>query len=1262
MGVKKISLGALAIVLCTFAIALPSAKPVSLYVSQVMHNSNKAEADRLFKLGEQQIKDNQPKAALESFQKALLIYQQIKERLAEGHTHKNISNAYFFLKDFPQALTHQQQALSIAREIKNPDLEARALLNLGIINLNAPQGNIVSAIDFYQQSLAISRASKNSEVEQKGLLSLKSAIELFEKSLVIVRDTKDKRREINILVGLGHAYTAVGEDSKAIAPFEQALAIARELKDTELETAVLQSQGKALGQITYSYFVQGDYAQAIQYSEQLRAIAQKIKNPQLEVAALGVLGASYNSTGKLQKAVIVLEEQQKIFEKNQAPWVALQQGLKLGGLCSSYQSLNDYSKAISCSQQGLQIAQKYKNNPEPAIQISNRAAEFNHLLILGIVYKQKNEPQESVKYLESALAIHQELKNNQEFQKNEIITVVMLLGLLGSSYQDIGDTNKAIDNFKQQLAISIASGDILEQGKAHINLGGAYLAQNKYDVSFDHFNKAIKIAQDNKEPLLELQVYRSLSASYGLIGDLDGAIEYEETALKIAQNSNNCLIENQSILSSLPQQNFFKQQSQREKCKSFQQMEVQSLSILGSLYTSTANQKYNFDTGIKYINQGLELAQKLKLADEEATAFRYLASAYSQQGNWKNAIKYYEKTIALNRESTDTSNSLKWSSKVDLLQSLANAYAATGNLNKALQIQRDAELLVKPDSNPHALAVSLSSGGFLYFLAKDTAKAEKLLSEAIEKYDSILDKGVGQQDANRVSFFNSYLITYQTLAEVLVAQNRKEEALVISERGRARILSELLANSSSDTKNRELITQNSKISIQQIQQIAKQQNATLVEYQIIQDRLRITPSSINSKRPQRPTAKLFIWVVKPNGEIKFHQSDLTLLHQQNTSLLNLVNDTLASIPKNANAVSTRDNTNPRTFKKGDRVRLKNDFAKDQPWIVLAVNNDTLTLRQPSYPPGQTSTYPITDVVEKIGEKGSQSSANAKDRNLQQLYQLLIEPIAELLPTEEDARIIFIPQQELFAVPFPALQDPQGKYLIQKHTILTAPSIQVLQLTHQQRQRVPGSAKDVLLVGNPIMPKVAMKPGETPQQLPQLEGTEAEVKAIAPLFHAKPLIGKDATKLAILPILPKARIIHFATHGILDDLRGLGSAIALAPSGNDNGLLTAAEIFDLKLNAELVVISACNTGQGRITGDGVIGLSRSLMNAGVPSVIVSLWSVPDNSTTTLMTEFYRNLQQEKLDKARSLRKAMQTMIEKDFSPYDWAAFNLIGNAE
>ncbi|NCR27837.1 MAG: CHAT domain-containing protein [Microcystis aeruginosa G11-04] len=122
------------------------------------------------------------------------------------------------------------------------------------------------------------------------------------------------------------------------------------------------------------------------------------------------------------------------------------------------------------------------------------------------------------------------------------------------------------------------------------------------------------------------------------------------------------------------------------------------------------------------------------------------------------------------------------------------------------------------------------------------------------------------------------------------------------------------------------------------------------------------------------------------------------------------------------------------------------------------------------------------------------------------------------------------------------------------------------------------------------------------------------------------------------------------------------ALASNPSANDDGFLTYDEILQLKLNAELVVLSACDTGRGDITGDGVIGLSRSLILAGTPSVIVSLWSVPDAPTASLMTEFYRNWQEKKLDKAQALRQAMLTTMKTHPNPRDWAAFTLIGEAE
>jgi CHAT domain-containing protein len=238
----------------------------------------------------------------------------------------------------------------------------------------------------------------------------------------------------------------------------------------------------------------------------------------------------------------------------------------------------------------------------------------------------------------------------------------------------------------------------------------------------------------------------------------------------------------------------------------------------------------------------------------------------------------------------------------------------------------------------------------------------------------------------------------------------------------------------------------------------------------------------------------------------------------------------------------------------------------------------------------------------------------------------------------------------------ALQDKDGKYLIEKHTILTAPAIQVLDLTHQQRQRVTG--KDVLVMGNPTMPKV----GIPPVQLPPLKGAEKEAVTIAGFFKTKAITGKDATKAAFKQKLSSAKIIHLATHGLLDDAdKSIPSALAFAPSPQDDGLLKPEEIVDLKINAELVVLSACDTGRGKITGDGVIGLSRSLIIAGAPSVIVSLWSVPDSPTSELMTEFYQQWPRN-VDKAAVLRSTMLNTMKKYPNPAYWAAFTLIGESK
>ncbi|WP_199317510.1 CHAT domain-containing protein [Planktothricoides raciborskii] len=283
------------------------------------------------------------------------------------------------------------------------------------------------------------------------------------------------------------------------------------------------------------------------------------------------------------------------------------------------------------------------------------------------------------------------------------------------------------------------------------------------------------------------------------------------------------------------------------------------------------------------------------------------------------------------------------------------------------------------------------------------------------------------------------------------------------------------------------------------------------------------------------------------------------------------------------------------------------------------------------------------------------------RELKELHKLLIKPIEDLLPTNPDERVIFVPTDALFYLPFAALVDEEGKFLIEKHTIVMSPAITVLETTHKQRQNLSSSAQDIVIVGNPQMPKLAPSPGEEPKPLAPLHYAEKEAIEIAKMFNTSALIGANATESTVVERLKTARIIHFATHGFVDNIQPLNSGVALTPGGSEDGLLTADEIFDLKLNAELVVLSACDTGLGQLTGDGMIGLSRSFLNAGVPSLVMSLWAVDDRTTSQLMVQFYQNLQTTP-NKAQALRQAMLTMKNQYPDPYYWAAFTLIGEAE
>ncbi len=392
-------------------------------------------------------------------------------------------------------------------------------------------------------------------------------------------------------------------------------------------------------------------------------------------------------------------------------------------------------------------------------------------------------------------------------------------------------------------------------------------------------------------------------------------------------------------------------------------------------------------------------------------------------------------------------------------------------------------------------------------------------------------------------------------------------------------------------------------SIEQIQQVAKQQNATIVQYSIITDE-----STVDGKtEAQEP--ELYIWVIKPTGNIQFRQVDL---------------------------------------KAWEKIE-KDSFSN-----LLRRHRQTIEARSKGI---------------KIPKSESEPKEKTSLPDLRKLHQVLIKPIADLLPQKPDDAIIFIPQGELFSVPFAALQDEEGKYLIEKHTISTVPSVQVLDLLYQRKNKNKGeqsfiptniTGDELLIVGNPTAPKTPFKTGEEICKVPPLPGAEKEAKNIAEIFKTQALTGDAATETAIIEKMPQAKIIHLATYTFPNNCHKEDSpgVIALASSELDDGWLRTEEIQNLNLKADLVVLTGCDTALGKITGDGVIGLSRAFLGAGADSVIGSLWGVDDMKTAFLMTQFYGNISKN-TDKAGALRQAMLETMKKYPNPRDWAAFTLMG---
>lgn len=634
-----------------------------------------------------------------------------------------------------------------------------------------------------------------------------------------------------------------------------------------------------------------------------------------------------------------------------------------------------------------------------------------------------------------------------------------------------------------------------------------------------------------------------------------------------------------------------------------------------------------YDNAINYLNKGLEFSQVghlLGLPKETNFEFSYLLSMnlgiiYLKLGNYQESIKYYQQAL-------------------DNVLSNQQAFMWCETCQT---------------SQFHGIVSSIHEGiAFALLRQGNLQEAEKSFTEAMKNDEISWEQtvrffktplGISYGDAGMTegNLINEVFSYPYGLQELKVKQGKYNEALEFAERGRTRLLSYSISKDN-----------HTSITIPEIQQLARKKNATIVKYSWLESyEVDYSP-------------KLYIWVIQSSGKIHFSQVDFSQpsINSQKTKGESVVR----GINLNSNPSIDSKLLIPLGILLIGFSLSYFLLRHRKPLIIVGIVASGLTSAFLFFQQNQTPSLNIdnkslvqltkqTFATVRSNNRDTLSNAvtakTCQDQNqcLDRLSQILIAPIAKFLPKNPEESVIFIPDGELFRVPFAALKTADGKYIIEKHPIQISPSIQTLQLIDQESSdNTLNLTSNALIVGNPTMPKM-----ENGQQLPALPGTEKEAQVISNFLGTQPLIGEQANIQNVTGQMPNADIIHLATHGN-------SQSIALAPAEGQTGFLSG-EIYGMNLRANLVVLSACDTGLGDITSDGVVGIARPFMAAGVKSVVVSLWSVPDAATSDLMIEFYNNLKT-KPNKAQALQQAMLTIMKQHPEPVNWAGFILVGEAE
>jgi CHAT domain-containing protein/tetratricopeptide (TPR) repeat protein len=862
------------------------------------------------------------------------------------------------------------------------------------------------------------------------------------------------------------------------------------------------------------------------------------------------------------------------------------------------------------------------------------------LYSIGATLMELGEFRKALEYLNPSVPIFQTLGSKSR--------EAAALNFIGGAYDILGDLYKALDYYDRALKLAINDGERNTVASTLNNIGKIHSDLADWQKSLEYYNQALPIFRELGDKRREAISIHNIGSAHNGLGEMEKALGY------------------------------FREELPLRKALKDKSGEADALSGVGFAYAAINDVK----NALENYNQALVLKREVGDGSGEGNILSDIGRLYLQSGATQKAIESLEQALQLTRKAGNRRR------EAIILGDMGRAYTLSSQpekaveyLNQSLEISRSVGDRNREASGLQGLAEAERNRGNL-------AEALKLIERSLSVVEEVRARVTSEQ--LRSSYLATRQDAYQFHIDLLMRMHARDTSagfdaagLEAGERARARSLLEMLTESRVD------IREGVDVALLKREQEVKRQ--------------------INAK-----ASRLFQRGTPAQAEdLKKEINLLESEYQQIAAAIRKDNPHYAAIT-NPEPLSVKEIQ--KQLLDDDTLLLEYALGDERSYLWAVTNRSIASYELPERDQINKAARQVTELLnarsainrtetsQQRSERIAKTDAELPEA-VKQLSRMVIAPAASQLGTR---RLIIVADGALQYVPFAMLTSASDKAvatpLVVEHEIITLPSASTLAVMRKELAGRQPAPKELAVIADPVFTRgderfrlktvriedKAPAPTTTPdanrslehladsgatatfgkftiQRLPYTRQEADRIMAVSPArANLKALDFKASRATVMSGTLNQYRYLHFATHGLLDSEHPGLSALVLSlldeQGKPQDGFLRADEIYNLKLPAELVVLSACQTGLGKeIKGEGLVGLTRGFMYAGAARVVVSLWSVNDKATAELMARFYQKMLKDGQPPAAALRSAQIEMWKQKQwqSPYYWAAFVLQG---